>query len=107
MPVVGGDDRAAARARAVELDDPRIEHRWAGDRAIGRFLLAYLEREAPELADRPPFGGGYVWDAYLLWDAGVRWGKAGPDTAPRAGGATIMNERGPLRRALRRRGRLY
>lgn len=71
QPILPSDTRAAARARARAIRDPRVRSFWdtvhqLGD-AFGRLL---------ELPDGRPaaFDGHRIaWDMYLLYPPGVRW----------------------------------
>jgi hypothetical protein len=77
LPILSHDDPAAARASAARHRDPRITHFWDGERALGLSLgrllaLPPTEPEKPRVA----------WDAYLLYDRGVRWKRNAPPPAP-------------------------
>jgi hypothetical protein len=66
-PVTAGDTEASARAVSHFLSDPRVVQFWAEDRFTGRaFARALGSREAP------------VWDVFLAFPGGRRWGAAAP-----------------------------
>jgi hypothetical protein len=70
LPMVGGDDEAAARTRTGELRDARIATSWDPGRGVGR-------------AFRKPLGlRATAWDVYLVYPPGVVWeGDAPPPPA--------------------------
>jgi hypothetical protein len=70
-PVMKGDSRAAAAARAEELADPRAVFLWDPDRRVGRALAGTLGMGRD----------GFAWDVYCLYAAGATWDESLPAPA--------------------------
>lgn len=66
LPMLDGDDRAAAVAQAGALNDARVAQLWDPDRVMG-------ELSAKTLVLRST-----AWDVYLVYPAGVRWDSEMP-----------------------------
>ncbi|MFN0152021.1 MAG: hypothetical protein ACKVU1_15075 [bacterium] len=71
LPMVSGDDEAAARERTLENDDARIATSWDPGRGVGRAFRATLGLRST------------AWDVYLVYPPGVTWDGVQPP-APRA-----------------------
>ena len=66
LPMLDGDDRAAAVAQAEELNDGRVDQLWDPDRVMG------------ELSARTLGLSSTAWDVYLVYTAGVTWDSETP-----------------------------
>ena len=70
LPMVGGDDEAAARTRTSEIRDSRIATIWDPGLGVGR-------------AFRRPLGlRATAWDVYLVYPPGVVWEGDAPPPPP-------------------------
>lgn len=70
LPMVSGDDEAAARTRTSEIRDARITTSWDPGLGVGR-------------AFRKPLGlRATAWDVYLVYPPGVVWEGDAPPTPP-------------------------
>jgi hypothetical protein len=73
------------------LDDDRVTHWWDEERATGLWFAEHARA----------MGLGHVeivWDTFLVFDGDVRW-EGGPPR-PVAWGASVIEERAALERAL-------
>jgi hypothetical protein len=61
LPMLEGDERAAAVAQAAELNDPRVAQLWDPERDMG------------ELSARTLGLSSTAWDVYLVYPPGVTW----------------------------------
>lgn len=71
LPVLDGDDEAAARASAARLSDLRVRHYWDGTRAFGTALGRTLTINPSQFEPGQAFG--LAWDVYLLYPRTARW----------------------------------
>ena len=79
IPILPGDDAAAAERAAASVHDARATQLWDGGRALGDALGRVLGLPARG-AGR---AYGVAWDVYLLYPRGARWpGAAGELTRP-------------------------
>ncbi len=69
MPVLGGDDRAAAEKAPELITDSRATHYWNGDQSLGIVYGKTVEL---------PRGRDLAWDIYFVFDTGVEWGAQAP-----------------------------
>ncbi|HET9251585.1 MAG TPA: hypothetical protein VFP58_05655 [Candidatus Eisenbacteria bacterium] len=69
------------------ISDPRVEHFWDEEKALGRWY-----------SDRISDGKHVVWDTFLLYPPGTRLGA--PPESLLALGATIVEAREELRKAV-------
>lgn len=70
MPVLQGDDEAAARKSRALLSDPRVKHYWTPVRDLG---MAYGK------VVRLPGSRELAWDIYFAYRPGVTWEDAPPE----------------------------
>jgi hypothetical protein len=68
LPMLGGDDAAAAGAAASLVADPRARHFYDPGRRAGRAVARALGAA----------GGETAWDMYLFWGPGARWAAEAP-----------------------------
>lgn len=66
LPMLPGDDVAAAQRQAALVNDPRILKGWDPARHIGDAFMPILGLN------------GTAWDVYLLYDRATRWDDAEP-----------------------------
>jgi hypothetical protein len=69
VPMLPGDNEAAARAAANRFAEPRAIHYWDGDRRLSRRLAKALgidTRRSAVAGDEPAF----AWDIYLAYRRG-------------------------------------
>ncbi len=79
LPMLTGDDKAAAHRVIATCPDPRAIHFYDPDRLAGRALAAALGGE-----------GKVAWDVYLIYGPGTRWEERPPipaDWAHQLGGS--------------------
>jgi len=66
LPMLPGDDAAAARAQSRLVQDERVVTGWDPERRLGALFAPMLGLSCP------------AWDVYLLYPAGARWGGSEP-----------------------------
>lgn len=90
-----GDSRA--RWRRELMPDSRVEHFWDEDRVLGSRYFGDLGRLAARQAPGTKATEGRIlWDAYLLYPAGARWGA--DRATPTSWGRTVLMTRETLQR---------
>ena len=66
LPMLDGDERAAAVSQAAELNDPRVVQLWDPERLFGKLSARTLGLSST------------AWDVYLVYPAGVTWDSETP-----------------------------
>ena len=66
LPMLPGDDIAAAQKQSSLVNDPRILKGWDPARHIGDAFMPILGLS------------GTAWDVYLLYDRSAHWGSQAP-----------------------------
>ncbi len=102
VPVLESDTEATARRGPPEMPDPRVTHCFDRGAVTSRWYLRHVVEGWPDLAERPVFRKGMIWDAFFLYGPEVTTDELRSGCL--AAGATILRDRPTLLEGL---GRLF
>ena len=100
LPVLGSDNREAAKRATRVLADARVEQFYDPGAKVGRWFKTNVVDDIKRLKNKGVFRGGITWDAFFLYGTKAKWSKA--PKPPQSAGATIMAENAILAAAIRK-----
>ena len=91
LPMLGSDNEASAKKSSLMYTDSRVQQYWDAEKASGWAYTNDLfsdmgERMKRAIAgdeqlqrDVQPRGQGPMWDIYMLYEPGAKWGESVPE----------------------------